>query len=115
AFLLTLYTRPKLVAALRGLDVELRRQLIELESLGPDGAPTKVVEAEAAKAAEASRKKAAPPALDEADFAPLLQATASRAPDPCLRGGRGLAVLHDPRAFGLLLQLSRQDDANPRV
>jgi ParB family chromosome partitioning protein len=53
--------------------------------------------------------------FDEDDLAPLLQATASRSLDTCLRGARGLAVLGDPRAFGLLLQLSREDGAAARV
>src|SRR5207237_1650800 len=47
--------------------------------------------------------------LAEADLEPLLQATASRSLDTCLRGARGLAMLGDPRALGLLLQLSRED------
>jgi ParB family chromosome partitioning protein len=55
------------------------------------------------------------PDLTEADLEPLLQATASRALDTCLRGARGLAVLGDPRAFGLLLQLSREEDAAARA
>src|SRR5436305_13323021 len=55
------------------------------------------------------------PALAEADLEPLVQATASRALDTCLRGARGLAMLGDPRAFGLLLQLSREDDASARA
>ncbi len=53
--------------------------------------------------------------LSESDLEPLLQATASRALDTCLRGARGLAVLGDPRAFGLLLQLSREDSATARA
>src|SRR5437588_11330591 len=48
------------------------------------------------------------PQLGEDDLTPLLQATASRSLDTCLMGARGLAVLGDPRAFGLLLQLSRE-------
>src|SRR6516165_9474794 len=59
--------------------------------------------------------KKASPSLSEDDLTPLLQATASRALDTCLRGARGLAVLRDPRAFGLLLQLSREDDASARA
>src|SRR6202011_3878163 len=55
------------------------------------------------------------PDLEEADYDPLLQATASRALDTCLRGARGLAVLGDPRAFGLLLQLSREEDKGARA
>jgi ParB family chromosome partitioning protein len=55
------------------------------------------------------------PELGEDDLTPLLQATASRSLDTCLRGARGLAVLGDPRAFGLLLQLSREQDPAARV
>src|SRR5687767_12328560 len=64
-----------------------------------------------------ARKKAAdapPVSLAEEDLVPLLQATASRSLDTCLRGARGLAVLGDPRAFGLLLQLSRERDPSAR-
>ncbi len=53
--------------------------------------------------------------LGEDDLTPLLQATASRSLDTCLRGARGLAVLGDPRAFGLLLQLSREQAPAARV
>src|SRR6476646_637856 len=56
-----------------------------------------------------------PPALAEDDLTPLLQATASRSLDTCLRGARGLAVLGDPRAFGLLLQLIHERDPAPRA
>jgi ParB family chromosome partitioning protein len=55
------------------------------------------------------------PDLAEDDLTPLLQATASRSLDTCLRGARGLAVLGDPRAFGLLLQLSREQDPAARA
>ncbi len=65
------------------------------------------------KAKAAGRR--AESALDDADFEPLLQATASRALDTCLRGARGLALLGDPRAFGLLLQLSREEDKAARA
>src|SRR5260370_41091718 len=56
-----------------------------------------------------------PPDLGEDDLVPLLQATASRSLDTCLRGARGLAVLGDPRAFGLLLQLSREETPAARA
>src|SRR5258708_21007822 len=56
-----------------------------------------------------------PPALGEDDLVPLWQAPASRSLDTCLRGARGPAVLGDPRAFGLLLQLSREADPAARV
>jgi ParB family chromosome partitioning protein len=55
------------------------------------------------------------PDLGEDDLTPLVQATASRTLDTCLRGARGLAVLGDPRALGLLLQLSREQDPSARV
>jgi ParB family chromosome partitioning protein len=55
------------------------------------------------------------PDLAENDLEPLLQAAASRALDTCLRGVRGLAVLGDPRAFGMLLQLSREENPVARV
>jgi ParB family chromosome partitioning protein len=55
------------------------------------------------------------PDLGADDLTPLLQATASRSLDTCLRGARGLAVLGDPRAFGLLLQLSREQDPAARA
>src|SRR3989440_7425860 len=66
-------------------------------------------------AAKHMAKTHSTPDLGEDDLAPLLQATASRSLDTCLRGARGLAVLHDPRAFGLLLQLSREDNVPARV
>jgi ParB family chromosome partitioning protein len=194
AYLVSLYTRPRLVAALRSCDRELRRQLTELETTGQtpatqagtipgdelerkldlpiaelglsneisvvlkdDGATRirdlavrtdeelldsgfleeHVQEVEKKLAALGLRlggppfavvapQPEAPPAeppvrvrgkveLAEGDYDPLLQATASRALDTCLMGARGLAVLRDPRAFGLLLQLSREQAAWARV
>src|SRR5262245_39730560 len=60
-------------------------------------------------------KTQSPLGLGEDDLTPLLQAAASRSLDTCLRGARGLAVPGDPRAFGLLLQLSREQDPAARV
>jgi ParB family chromosome partitioning protein len=103
AFLLSVVSKPQLASVLRAGDSELNRQLNELEK------------------AERSDKAAPPVAADAktkltaTDYDTLLQATASRALDTCLRGARGLAVLGDPRAFGLLLQLSREEDGNARV
>jgi ParB family chromosome partitioning protein len=105
AFLLSLCARDKLVHALRARDPELDRQLLELEHFGKE-APS---EPKAAKPAAVKAR------LEDADFDPLLQAAASRALDTCLRGARGLAVLGDPRAFGMLLQLSREEDASARA
>lgn len=126
AFLLTLFTRGKLAPTLRKIDPDLDRQLGDLEGIGPDGTPAAQPKtADPPKAADAapeiagqmetiaSKRKRVN--LDPADYEPLLQATASRSLDTCLRGARGLAVLGDPRAFGLLLQLSREDDKAARA
>jgi ParB family chromosome partitioning protein len=103
AFLLSVVSKPQLAAVLRAGDQELNRQINELEKAEkPDKAAPPV-------AADAKTK------LTPTDYDTLLQATASRALDTCLRGARGLAVLGDPRAFGLLLQLSREEDVNARV
>jgi ParB family chromosome partitioning protein len=116
AFLISLYTRPKLVQALRGRDPELQRQLVEQETFSQEAAPEEKKATAAKKVdSEAARKRQAAPDLAEGDYDPLLQATASRALDTCLRGARGLAVLGDVRAFGLLLQLSREEDAPARA
>jgi ParB family chromosome partitioning protein len=108
AFLLALQTRPRLLEVLRSRDPELQRQLLELE-----GTPLEAVPPE--KEAKKSKGKAAEPSLEEADVEPLLQASAARSLDTCLRGARGLASLGDPRAFGLLLQLSREDEKTARA
>ncbi|WP_435020871.1 HEAT repeat domain-containing protein [Tundrisphaera sp. TA3] len=113
AFLLALHTRERLLAALRARDPELDRQLAEL-----DGAPAK--EAVKEKEKPSRKGKAQPTApdasgLDDADREPLLQAAAGRPLDTSLRGAWGLAVLGDPRAFGLLLQLSREDEKTARA
>jgi ParB family chromosome partitioning protein len=103
AFLLSVVSKPQLAAVLRAGDPDLNRQINELEKAEkPDKAAPSV-------AANAREK------LTAADYDALLQATASRALDTCLRGARGLAVLGDPRAFGLLLQLSREEEVNARV
>lgn len=120
AFLVSLFTRPGLAAALRGRDPEVERQLDELENIGkeqkPEDAKAEKKEAKEPKEAKPkAAKKAAGPQLEQADYEPLLQATASRALDTCLRGARGLAVLGDERALGLLLQLSREQESSARV
>ncbi len=106
AFLLLLSTRDRLVQALRSRDADLNRQLAELESSPAED-----------KAKTPKGKKGQPEAveLEPADIEPLLQATASRALDSSLRGAHGLALLGDPRAFGLLLQLSREENTTARV
>jgi len=118
AFLLGLHTRDRLLRALRARDPELERQLVELEGPGPAATPGPA-EKPASKEKEAKKPKGAKAEDAEAptddDLEPLLQATASRALDTSLRGARGLAILGDPRAFGLLLQLSREEDKAARA
>jgi ParB family chromosome partitioning protein len=103
AFLLSVVSHKNLAGVLRFKDPELNRQVNELEKADK---PDKLAPEPPANAADK---------LSPAEYDVLLQATASRALDTCLRGARGLAVLGDPRAFGLLLQLSREDDPNARV
>lgn len=128
AYLLTVLSRPALAKTLRRIDPEMERLLSDLEAIAPDGSvpppddkkPTdekKPLEAPPEVAGQMqtiadNRKKVT---LAPTDYEPLLQATASRSLDTCLQGARGLAVLGDPRAFGLLLQLSREDDKNARA
>src|SRR5262249_31860518 len=100
AFLLSVVSHKNLAGVLRARDTELNRQVNELDKSDKP----------APEVPESAKDKLTPP-----DYDVLLQATASRALDTCLRGARGLAVLGDPRAFGLLLQLSREDDTNARV
>ncbi|WP_165247641.1 HEAT repeat domain-containing protein [Paludisphaera soli] len=109
AFLLSLGTRPNLLRALRSRDPELERQLADLEGRAEAPAPVEP----AKKGRGEPTEKAA--ALSAEDLSPLLQAAAARPLDTSLRGARGLAVLGDPRAFGLLLQLSREEDKDARV
>ncbi|SIO58295.1 chromosome partitioning protein, ParB family [Singulisphaera sp. GP187] len=115
AFLLSLSTREPLLEALRRRDPDLQRQLLELEGAPAEEESSEKKARPAKPRAKAAKTEATESALEDDDFAPLLQATASRALDTSLRGARGLALLGDPRAFGLLLQLSREEDARARV
>jgi ParB family chromosome partitioning protein len=62
-----------------------------------------------------AKKKTAPVKLSVDDYEPLLVAISSRAVDTCLMGAKCLALLEDPRAFGLLMQLSREDEGSVRL
>lgn len=97
AFLLALLTRPELTSVLRARDEDLQRRLHEI-----DGQP-------------APKQPAKPEALDESQRAPLVEAMATPALDICLAGARALAQLHDQRAFGVLLQLSREENEAIRI
>ncbi len=106
AFDLCLLARPKLADALRHLDKDLHRRLFELQNLGKELRPGRKLP---------KTKKVASKALDDTLRAPLLEAMASRALDTCTRGAEALAWLGDGRAFGALLQLSREQDEATRV
>ncbi len=120
AALLMIRSRPLLGAVLRDRDPELDRQLSELEAeAGFEGSSQKA-KATGGRSKTATKKKTKgsqddPPSWSEADIHLLLNASASRAVDTAILGARALAVLGDRRAFGLLLQLSREEDETARV
>ncbi len=110
AFLLTLSAKKNLADILRSRDADIHRQLFEMETC--DVFQT----AKKEKAPALPKIKAVKSAkLEPGDDAPLLQAMSSRSPDICLAGAQALAHLGDTRAFGLLLQLSREPDAGIRA
>ncbi len=100
AYHLILCAYPNLCARLSYEDTDLNRQLHELRTHGDKkpGKPTKP-------------KK---PKTDPETLSVLFQAAASRSRDTSLRGAAHLAALGDGRAFGILLQLSRDGDASIR-
>jgi ParB family chromosome partitioning protein len=108
AFLVSVLSRHKLSQALRERDSDLHRNFVELENHGKDVAEADLPKAPTNISVDIS-------ALDYEDQNPLLQAMASRALDTCLRGATSLALLQDSRAFGTLLQLSREKDIQTRV
>ncbi|RUL87063.1 HEAT repeat domain-containing protein [Tautonia sociabilis] len=135
AFLLMLHTRPRLRSTLRAKDPDLDRQFADLDAdpsgqggaAGPPdskkaetgGAKPRAKPKPSKKGGKAKAEAEAPDApgagLDPDDLSPLLAASSSRSLDTSLRGARGLAMLGDPRAFGLLLQLSREAEPSARV
>jgi ParB family chromosome partitioning protein len=129
AALLLILSRKKLAVAIRERDPNIDRQLMDLENFTIDSAPstktrsnTKKVKTEKteseSKKEKPTKKKVAKlpkPKLADADFQPLLIAVSARAVSTCLLGTKCLALLEDPRAFGLLMQLSREEDAAVRV
>ena len=100
AYQLLLCAYPKLAARLSYEDSDLNRKLHELRNHGAE---------KPGKAPKAKKPKDDPESLSV-----LFQAAASRSRDTSLRGAAHLAALGDSRAFGVLLQLSRDDDATIR-
>ncbi|MGI9471753.1 MAG: HEAT repeat domain-containing protein [Rubripirellula sp.] len=107
ACLVALLSRPNLAKAIRQRDKDVHRQLFELEnfSLTPTDS----------KAKQPPKTKPTKISLEVADYQPLLSAMSSRVVDSCLWGARCLALLGDARAFGTLLQLSREEDVGARA
>jgi ParB family chromosome partitioning protein len=104
AFIARVASRPTLADALRSRDITFNRQLHELVHHGEEkpGEPSKL-------------RKVPAKNVTEGDRAPLLEALATRALDVCVAGAAGLASIEDPRAFGTLLQLTREADDDARV
>ncbi len=118
AFLISLLGNDRLATAVRQRDSVLHRQLNELESfdfdsVASDSVANKDDQDPAAK--EPPKPKANKVKLKPEDLDALLTAISSRATDTCLSGACALASLGDARAFGTLLQLSREEDAKVRV
>lgn len=130
AFLILIAGKPSLRSALVKLDPDMKRLFDDLDHLDENGLAKQKGESENSGAKVPKGKDSQPTdsnpdkigsisrekiKLAEADLDPLLQATASRSLDTCLRATRGLAVLGDPRVFPLLLQLSREENASARA
>lgn len=114
AFFVSVLSEAKLANALRCQDEDIHRQLSEVEAY-------ELSATEAEKQIESFESVCgrlgalALVELSDDDRRPLLQGMASRALDTCLRGATALALLKDSRAFGSLLQLSRESQAATRV
>ncbi|QEG40491.1 HEAT repeat domain-containing protein [Roseimaritima ulvae] len=126
AYLVALLANDKLATAVRQRDTSLHRRLHQLESFdfdavdapadASDKTPKPATTTDNASSSKAPAKlKATKVNLKPADLEPLLTAISSRATDTCLSGACALASLEDARAFGTLLQLSREEDAKVRV
>ncbi len=96
AFLTSIAARASLMAKVRAVDVHTKKAVAEMERRG--------LFADASDATD----------LVESDLRPLFAAMACRFADTALRAARLLAMLGDPRATGVLLQLSREPEASTR-
>ena len=137
AFLVSLLARPDLLEAVRARIKEIHRLVHEIESVnyekvnvengkakGASKRKSKVTtssksESEGGTRSEAKQVPKQPRAktfkLVAEDWEPLLIGISSRHVDTCLLGAMCLAALEDTRSFGVLLQLSREEDAAIRV
>lgn len=96
AFLTSIAARASLMAKVRSVDAHTKKAVADLESRG--------LFADASDATD----------VGESDLRPLFAAMACRFADTALRAARLLAMLGDPRATGVLLQLSREPEASTR-
>ena len=125
AFLTLVLSATKLATALRQRDKELHRQLHEIESHeilidSLDRASESKPQKQEAKKGSGSDKELKQPkktklSLSPEEYEPLLIAMSSSTTDTCLQGANALAILEDSRAFGTLLQLSREKATKLRV
>ncbi|MFK7769216.1 MAG: HEAT repeat domain-containing protein [Mariniblastus sp.] len=117
ATLLLILSQPKLAQAVRLRAQDIDRQLIDLENFSITET-TKKTPKTGSKSKKTKSKKTGSlpqPNLKDEDYQPLLIAVSSRAMDTCLVGAKCLALLEDPRAFGILMQLSREENTAARV
>jgi len=112
ALLVSLFSRPRLVKAIRERDKNLHRLLFDIETFELDINDGVNDKARLRKEPSVRKSKLA---LKVEDYAPLLQATASLSVDSSLLGAHCLALINDPRALSMLLQLSREEEADIRV
>lgn len=111
AWLISVLSRPNLAQALKTRDKELARQLNDLEQFD-------LLKEDENQLAGEKAKKAKPTdlsTLNAEDYTPLLQGMSSRHADISFNSAYALAVLHDPRALGLLLVLAQHNTPAIRV
>ena len=105
AFLVALLAKPGLADAIRARHQKIHADLFDIECF----------ELSAVFSDKPLSKKSIPKLkqkafhLENEDYAPLLQAMASKHIDMALLGVSSLALLSDPRAYGFLLQLSTEN------
>ena len=132
AFLIAILSQPALAQALKGLDANLAHQLQELETFelaeqdkvshtpkSHETLPHKLSSALDKVKSVILGKNNSPQklisVLELSDYHVLLQGMSNRYADIGLMAALALAVLQDPRAFGLLLVLSQEADATIRA
>lgn len=98
SFALSLLTQPSLSEILRSADEDIQRRLNDIDGK------------KAGKFKESDINS-----LKELEKSPLVEAMATSSLDICLAGASALSIIKDQRAFGVLLQLSRESDELTRM